>query len=269
MEKLLLSKAVKTNQITRDEAQEWLLYLKLYTDLFLKKNYPWYAKNGYFPIKAQKKNAADVDPKFVVNHHTGGTKTSPVIARFSTAKMASSNFVIERNGNIIYLVDIHNLSYHATVNTWLPIDVRRLLGLEGKWINEPGIETVGNGMKYLFQPEQFKALICLQRFLAAYFPSITELKSHRFFSPKSRSGDPGFLYFLPLIEHSVFNDIDLESPNCWLYHYEKDPIEFANKAKEWITNYGLEDEWKNKRQIEITENHILPGEQKIIVREKI
>lgn len=268
MMNLYLNKAVKTNQITRDEAYEWFDYLKAYTNQFVKFKYNWYVKKGFWPIKAQRKNKADRKPKFIVNHHTGGTKTGPAFARFSISKMASANFLIERNGNIIYFVDIHNMSFHATLRTWLPISLRRRLNIRRGWLNEPGIETVGNGTKYLFRPEQFRSIIALQRYLVAYYPSIEEIKSHRFFSPKFRAGDPGYLYFLPLVEHAIFHDVDLDNPNYWLKAYEKDPIEFANNVSSWMSSLFVlnKDEWKKFRTKRITEKNILIEERNFFVK---
>ena len=137
--------------------------------------------------------------------------------------------------------------------------MRRLFNIERGWVNEYGIETVGNGTKYLFEYEQFLSIIALQRYLKALYPSIESIKSHKEFSPTSRSNDPGVLYFLPLVEHAIFEDVDLEDKNYWLHSYKKDPIKFANDVHWWLKEYGLEDrdEWKRKRSKIVTKKNIL------------
>ena len=109
----------------------------------------------------------------------------------------------------------------------------------------------GNGNSKLFTPEALEASIVLQRLIVAYFDySIKELKSHRYFSPIDRNGDPGPFYFLPLVEHAVFNDEDLMAEDYWLDAYSIDQVGFANAADEWIDKFGVSDrdEWADKRK---------------------
>lgn len=257
-----LSKALRTTKITRDEAQEWLRYLAVHTEGFIRKNFKWYIKKGYWPIRAAKENAGQIDPKFVVIHHTSNKKGNykPALHRFFSAKKASSHFLIGRKSEeLLYLVPVHDMAYHATRRSWLPIDVRRALKIERGWLNEIGTEIAGNGGSLLFSYEQLLNVICLHRYLAAYFPTISELKSHRFFSRISRAGDPGPLFLLPLVEHAVFTDVDLEYQGYWLEVYKKDPVKFANEAAGWMQNYRIDhkDEWIKKRKKKITFKHLL------------
>ena len=79
--------------------------------------------------------------------------------------------------------------------------------------------------------------------------------SHRFFSPKDRPNDPSVLYCLPLINDSVFRDIDLEK--SWLADYKKDAKTFLENSSEIILDYGLSDEWApERRKIKITSENI-------------
>lgn len=257
-----LGKALKTTEISRDEAQEWLEYISVYTDRFIRENFKWHVSKGYWPIKAKKENGGQVDPKFAVIHHTSNRKGDykPALNRFFSAKKASSHFLLGRGADeLLCLVKVHDMSYHATRRSWLPIGVRRALKIERGWLNEVGTEVAGNGNTLLFSYEQLINLICLHRYLVAYFPSLEELKSHRFFSRVSRSGDPGPLLFLPLIEHAVFTDVDLKDPGYWLESYKRNPIEFANGAAGWMENYRVEDrdEWADKRKNKITSKHLL------------
>ena len=256
------SKAVKTNSLSKTEAEEWLVYLLHQTNKEVRKRYSWHVAKGYWPMKAVQKGKAEKNPKFIVNHHTGGSKTNPVIYRFLQSKKASSQAVIERNGNILALASHEDACYHAVPrgnSPLAPLPIRRLLNIERGWLNEYGIETIGNGNKWLFTAAQFKSLIVLQRLLVAFYPSIESIKSHREFSPTSRSGDPGPLYFLPLVEHAIFNDVDLDDDSYWLREYEKNPIEFANQIKDWFNFYEVSnrDEWKRHRRREITRRNIL------------
>lgn len=254
MEKLWLSKAVHTTNITRDEAAEWLDYLSAYTNEFIVKNFNWYVKKGYWPLKAQKKDAGEKDPKFCVVHHTSNAvgNYKPALNRFFSAKKASSNFLIGKEADeLFYLISIHNQSYHAVKRSWIPISVRRALNIENGWLNEVGTEVAGNGGKTPpFSYEQFLNVICLHRYLAAFFPSIKELKSHRFFSKISRAGDPGPLFLLPLVEHAVFNDVCLTDSGYWLSQYKKDKIEFLKRSNEVIESMNLKDkdEWFKTRE---------------------
>lgn len=262
MAKLSLSEVIHTNKISDIKAEDWLEYLLNQTDKEIRKRFAWNVRKGHWPMRAVRKWRGERNPKFVVNHHTGGSKTNPVIYRFLQSKKASSQAVIERNGNILTLAHHKHACYHAVPRTNSPLRklaMRRLLNIELGWLNEYGIETIGNGNKWLFTPEQFISIITLQRLLISVFPTIKCLKSHREFSPTSRAGDPGPLYFLPLVEHAVFNDVDLEDPNYWIQKYKEDPIEFANKAVYWFEEYGVtdRDEWKRKRHKPISKKHLL------------
>lgn len=262
MAKLYHGKSFYTTEITRDEAQEWFKYLEAHTDQFIRKNFKWQVKHGFWPIKARKKEAGQKNPKFAVVHHTSNKKGNykPALNRFFSAKKASAHFLLGRESDqLLYLISVHDMAYHATRRSWLPIAIRRALKIQRGWIDEVGIEVAGNGGSLLFSYDQLLNLICLLRYLAAYFPSLDELKSHRFFSRISRAGDPGPLLFLPLIEHAVFTDVDLGSPEYWIEHYRRDPVKFANEAKEWMVNYKIDqkDEWIEKRKKKITSKYLL------------
>lgn len=252
MRRLDLSISPLTTRITRDEAEEWFRYLKLYTEIYLSKHFPWSFKR-YYPIRARLEGGAQREPKFIVNHHTSNIhgKFGPALNRFFGAKKASSNFLIGRGRDeLLYLVDIHDMAYHAFKKTFIPINIMKMLDIERSWVNEPGIEVAGNGSVLLFSYEQLLNVICLQRFLVAYYPSIMAVKSHRFFSKVSRAGDPGPFYLLPLVEHAVFNNVNVYSDSYWLEKYRKDPVSFMNNSREVIDSYGLKskDEWYNLRK---------------------
>jgi len=255
-----LGKAQYTSNITKEEAENWFSFVKRTTETHLKDKFPW-AYKRYWPLRAAKKNAGNKSPVFIVNHHTSNMKRDyrPAMNRFFSAKMASSNFLVGENENeILYIVDVNDMSYHATYKSWLPLAVRRMLGVSGKWIDCPGIETAGNGVKKFFTHGQFLNVICLQRYLFALYPSLKCLKSHRFFNRVSRAVDPGQFYYLPLVEHAVLNNIDLYDVNYWLEDFKKDPIEFHNKKyKEWIRRLNInpnKDEWWDKRTIATKKN---------------
>ncbi len=252
-------KALKTNKISRDEAIDFFSRLKVETDEHVKKTYPYYWNKKLYPIQGRKVNGASKTPKFIVNHHTSGHLTSPAFYRFCNAKMASANFIVERDGNILYLVDLKDMAYHA-VNREFTLAIQRLIGADRGFLDEPGIETIGNGNKWLFTYQQFVSLICLQRYMRAYYPSIVELKSHRFFSHISRAGDPGPLYMLPLVEHAVFNDVDLTAKDFWLLEYKVDPVFCVNQFSTWMEQLGIakeKDEWGGKRNKIITTDNFL------------
>ncbi len=259
METLFQSKAITTNKLSKEEAQAWFAELQVHTDILLKKEFPWVVKNKLWPLKAQKKNAGQKDPVFAVIHHTSNKQGNykPAFNRFTASSMASSHFLIGRKlEELLYLVPIENLSYHAVKRTWLPLSVQRLLKVENGFLNEVGTEVAGNGGTLLFSYEQLLNVIVLHRYLLAMFPTLKEIKSHRFFSPTSRKGDPGPLFFLPLIEHAIFNDVDLNDANYWLHNYKNDAIEFANNALGWMSKYGVleRDEWVKERRIVTNKN---------------
>lgn len=248
-------KAIKTNKISKSEAILFLDDLYKLTEAYVKNNFPSYVKKGLWPLKARVPGGAQKDPKFIVNHHTSNTNRqhTPALHRFFQSSQASANFLITDSGTILYLVRLVDMSYHATKRAGvIPFSLQKLLGItDGKWLNEPGIEMAGNGNSKLFTPEAFEAVIVLQRIICAYFDgSIKELKSHRFFSPVDRAGDPGPYYFLPLVEHAVFNDVDIWAEDYWLDSYAIDQVGFANNAVSWMEKYGVldRDEWKDKRK---------------------
>lgn len=249
----LWQKALKTNKITKQEAELFFEELKKETDQHIRKNYQWYVKKGYWPIKACVKNGAQKDPVFVVNHHTSSKNRTHggAMARFFTSSMASANFLITDDGTILYLVDLKDMSYHAIKRSFIPLAIARALKIdENRWVNECGVEICGNGMNKLFTPQAFEATIVLQRMVCAYFQySIKELKSHRFFSYE-RKGDPGVFYFLPLVFHAVFNDVDIWSEDYWLDNYASDQVRFANGVSVWMEQLGVAhlDEWSKERK---------------------
>ena len=250
----VFQKALKTNKISKDEAVEFLDDLTKWTENHIKTKYSYYYNKKMYPIKAQVAGKGQKSPIFIVNHHTGAKHRGHggAMSRFFTSAMASANFIITNEGEMIYLVSVDNMAYHATKRTFIPLSVRRFLKIDdGRWLNECGLEIVNNGMVKLFRLEQFETSIALQRILNAYFGySLKELKSHKFFSPTERSGDPGFCYYLPLVEHAVLNDYDIQVPVCWLYEYKEDPVKFANNGSiNWIKNLNLisRDEWWDKR----------------------
>ena len=243
-----------TNDLTKEDAESVLDGLTLFTDSFIKKNHKFYVDKGMWPLKAAKKNAGDKDPKFFVIHHTSNKDRNykPAMARFFQAKMASSNFLVTENGSPLYIVDIKDASYHATLNTFLPLAARRQLGIESKWLNEVGIEVAGNGNTKFFTHDQLLSSICIGRTLRAKFENLKEVKSHKFFSPIHRSGDPGPTFMLALVEHAIFHDIDLENKEYWLSIYKKNPFDFMFDTKlgqHWIDALNLKerDEWYDKR----------------------
>lgn len=250
----IYQKALKTNKITKAEADLFFSDLYKETDSYIRENWKFYVNKGMWPLRARLKDKAQKDPVFILNHCTGAKtgKFEPALHRFFQAEKASANFLITTSGAVLYLVPLSDMAYHATRNSsalhGAAITSALKIG-DGKWLNEPGLETVGSQHK-LFTPIQFEAAIVVQRIMVAYFnSSVKMLKSHRFFSPQERAEDPSFLYFLPLVEYSVFNDVDITKADFWLQKYKADMIGFANSSYERIQEYGLleKDEWKNKR----------------------
>lgn len=249
----VFQKAIKTTEITKEEAKTFFDDLYKETDLYVRNNWKYYVNNGMWPIKARVRNGAQKDPVFIVNHCTGSKdgKHEPALHRFFQSKMASAHILITITGNLIYLVPLTDLAYHATKRSGVILGaLAAMLKInDSKFLNEPGIEVVGSQFK-LFTPEQFESAIVVQRIMVAYFGgSIKQIKSHRFFSPQDRSDDPSFLYFLPLVEHAVFNDVDISKDDYWISKYKLDQISFANNSFDTIDRYGLlsKDEWQSKR----------------------
>lgn len=257
-------KALKTNKLTKEEAVAFFDDLYKETDLYVRNNWKFYVNKGMWPIKAREKNKAQRDPVFVVNHCTGAKngKHEPAMHRFFQAEQASAHILITISGNLIYLVPLTDLAYHATRRSGvIPGALATQLKVnDGKFLNEPSVEVVGSGNEKLFTSEALKSSIVVQRIMKAYFnESIKMIKSHRFFSPNDRKNDPGFTYLLPLIEHAIFNDIDLSSDDYWFSQYEKDPIKFMNQSIDILNKFNLQskDEWqiernKNKGKIDKT-----------------
>ena len=151
------------------------------------------------------------------------------------------------------------MAFHVINRKWMSTDLARTLKIKRGWINEFGTEVAGNGRVKLFSYEQFLATISLHRYLCSFYSTIEELKSHRFFSPRSRTGDPGVLFMLPLVEHAVFNDICLTDSGYWLEQYRKDPIKTYNNSADLIKQLGLEDrdEWSSlRRKLKATESFL-------------
>jgi hypothetical protein len=248
-------KALTTNKITKNEATLYFSDLYKLTDAYMHANHKFYVNGGMWPLRARLAGKAQKDPKFIVNHCTGSVNRTHggALARFFQSEMASAHFIITDKGEILYLVPLVDMAYHATKRAGIiPFSIAKLLGItDGKWLNEPGIEIVGSGNAKLFTPEALEASVVLQRLIVAYFGgSVTELKSHRYFSPVDRSGDPGALYFLPLVEHAVFNDVDVRDSSYWLENYRSNQVEFAKGVDFWFGKYKVteKDEWAAKRK---------------------
>lgn len=258
-------KALLTNKITKAEAVLYLDVLYEFTDKYVKQTHPFYVKAGMWPLKAVVKGGAQKDPKFVVNHCTGSVNRTHggALARFFQSLMASAHFLITDKGEILYLVKVADMAYHTTKRVGIiPFSIAKLLGItDGKWLNEPSLEVVGSGNVKLFTPEALESSIVLQRIINGYFEgSIKELKSHRFFSPIDRRGDPGALYFLPLVEHAVFTNVDLADEDYWFDNYKIGQIEFAKGVDFWLRKYKVfdRDEWAEKRRkLQITSQMLL------------
>lgn len=252
--------AIETSKIKRDDAIVWLSFLNKRTEEFIKKNHPFYFNEKYYPLKAQKINAGQKNPKFCICHHTSNKKRDyrPALHRFFQSKKASSHLLFTDTKEVLYLINVDNLAYHAFNKASLSTDVARLLKVENGWVNEVGSEIPGNGNFKLFNYEQFLSVICVHRYLFSYFPTMETIKSHKYFSPISRKDDPGVLFFLPLVEHAVKTDVNLMSKDYWLEEYKRDPVKFANNSFDIIKDYGLteKDEWSSKRKnIKINQNY--------------
>lgn len=257
MTKLLLSdyieSAKKHNSFSKLDSIEFFNQLYFATALFLEANHKFAFKKNW-PIKAKRSKQAEKEPVFSVVHHTSNKKGDyrPALNRFFYSEMASSNFLIGRQKDeLLYLVDVQDKSFHAVKRTYFPPAMARAFKLENGFVNEVGTEMAGNGGSLLFSYDQFVNLIVVHRFLKGFYPSLKEIKSHRWLSPVSRAGDPGPLMFLPLVEHAIFNNVDLSSTDYWLENYKKDPVKFANDAKFWMKEFGVSerDEWPKKKLI--------------------
>lgn len=251
----VFQKAIKTTEITKEEAKTFFDDLYKETDLYVRNNWKYYVNNGMWPIKARVRNGAQKDPVFIVNHCTGSKdgKHEPALHRFFQSKMASAHILITITGNLIYLVPLTDLAYHATKRSGVILGaLAAMLKInDSKFLNEPGIEVVGSGNIGYFTPEQFISSIVVQRIMVAYFGnSIKDIKSHRFFSPTSRPGDPGALYFLPLVKHAVFTNYDLSDDEYWIEEFKRDQKKFAEGFQDQLKKYGIlshEDEWASYR----------------------
>jgi N-acetyl-anhydromuramyl-L-alanine amidase AmpD len=252
----IYQKALKTNKLTKSEADLFISDLTAETDKYIRENWKYYVNKGMWPLRARIKNKAQKDPVFIVNHCTGAKdgRFEPALHRFFQAEQASANAVVTLTGELILLVPLTDLAFHATRRSGVILGaLAKLLKIDdGKWLNEPGIEVVGSGNHCYFTPEQFEASIVLQRVMKAYFnESVKDIKSHRFFSPVDRKGDPGCLYFLPLVKHAIFNNVDITSKNYWLEEYRLGKKIFALDFNNQLKKYGIpesEDEWAVERK---------------------
>lgn len=249
-------KALKTNKITKAEADLFFSDLYKETDSYIRENWKFYVNKGMWPLRARLKDKAQKDPVFILNHCTGAKtgKFEPALHRFFQAEKASANIIITSSGDLLYLVPLSDMAYHATRNSSALLGAAKSVALkvnDGKWLNEPGVEVVGAGSELYFEPIQFEAAIVLQRIMVAYFNnSVKMIKSHRFFSPESRAHDPGAWYFIQLVEHGIFNDVDI-SKNYWIQDFAKDKNAFAKSYRDQLKKYNLDpelDEWKSWRQ---------------------
>lgn len=251
----IYQKALKTNKITKAEADLFFSDLYKETDLYIRENWKFYVNKGMWPLRARLKDKAQKDPVFILNHCTGAKtgKFEPALHRFFQAEKASANIIITLSGDVLYLVPLSDMAYHATRNSSAlhgAAIANALKITDGKWLNEPGIEVVGAGSELYFEPIQFEVAIVLQRIMVAYFRnSVKMIKSHKFFSSE-RPHDPGAWYFLQLVEHGIFNDVDI-SKNYWIQEFAKDKDAFAKSYRDQLKKYNLNpelDEWKSWRQ---------------------
>lgn len=263
MEKLSQSKGFYTTNISKEEADKFFDDLYAYSLKFVKDKFPYYVKDGDFVLRAKRINQADKDPRFCVLHHTSNRNQDyrPALHRFMTAKMASSNFLLGRKAEeVLYLVKITDKSFHAVNRVFIPLDVRRRFRIGTGFLNEPGFEIANNGNKYLFSYDQFVNFIVLCRYLRVCFPNMNLIKSHRRFSPISRSGDPGTFSIIPLLQHAAMNDVPLNCQHYWLENYKKDSISVLRNADKIMIELNIdpnEDEWRQKRNsINITDKFL-------------
>jgi len=123
-----------------------------------------------------KATTIDIDPQIVVAHWTDGATAAGALATFRPVKLGgdrpelnkggslnvSSQFVVDRNGDIYQLMPTTCLARHVIGLNWAAI----------------GIENAGGDPKYPLTQKQLEANIWLVRYLKAKHPRIAYLIGH-------------------------------------------------------------------------------------------
>jgi N-acetyl-anhydromuramyl-L-alanine amidase AmpD len=166
----------------------------------------------------------DIEPQIVVAHWTDGGTAAGALATFRPVKLGgdrpelkkggalnvSSQFVVDRNGDIYQLMPTTCLARHVIGLNWAAI----------------GIENAGGGSKYPLTKKQLEANIWLVQYLKAKHPGIMYLIGHLEYgsfrgSPLwhelvknyvTSKGDPGKKFMADLRSGIKASGLDLKGP---------------------------------------------------------
>ena len=111
------------------------------------------------------KRVENISPKLIILHYTAMFSSREALIHLSNPKnKVSSHFLISKNGNIFYLVDIKFRAWHAGVSYWKKIrDINsNSIGIE--------IDNSGHFNKFeSYRKDQIRSLIELLRYLMNKF----------------------------------------------------------------------------------------------------
>ena len=137
---------------------------------------------NFNPIKRNYKQI-----KFIVFHYTGMKRETAAIKKLRDKKSeVSAHFFIKNNGEIITLVPVSYIAWHAGISFWKNFKSlnKYSIGIE--------ISNPGHDLKYkIFSKKQIKSILKLSKFLIkTYKISPKNILGHSDISP-SRKKDPG------------------------------------------------------------------------------
>ena len=127
------------------------------------------------------------DIKFIIFHYTGMKKETNAINRLTNQKSkVSSHYFIKNNGEILTLVPVSYIAWHAGISSWKNYNYlnRYSIGIE--------ISNSGHNYKYKkFNYKQIKSIVKLSKFLIKKYKIKSNfILGHSDISP-DRKKDPG------------------------------------------------------------------------------
>lgn len=132
------------------------------------------------PFKASPNIGGKLTPKYLIQHYDASPNATGAISWMVSPKSkVSAHLHIDREGNVVQLVDFNRTAYHAGVSQWAGI-----VGLNSHSI---GIEIQNSGLQQ-YTPKQMDAVIEVSNLLVQHY-KLKEVLGHQDISP-IRKSDP-------------------------------------------------------------------------------
>lgn len=134
------------------------------------------------PFKASPNIGGKLTPKYLIQHYDASKNATGAISWMVSPKSkVSAHLHIDREGNIVQLVDFNRIAYHAGVSEWG--------GIKGLNSHSIGIEIQNSSIQE-YTPKQMNAVIEVSKLLVQHY-KLTEVLGHEDVSAIRKSDPSG------------------------------------------------------------------------------